>query len=131
MTEQEATPTPAIEAPEPEPQAYCPQCGAGMDAEQRYCTSCGWDAERPEKAPPPVSPRELGPPSNANRTTALLLAIFLGWLGAHRFYVNRPLSGLIWLVTFGFLGIGALYDVIMIATGEFRDSEERRLIHWN
>ena len=47
MTEQEATPTPAIEAPEPEPQAYCPQCGAGMDAEQRYCTSCGWDAERP------------------------------------------------------------------------------------
>lgn len=123
------------EEPEEEAEVYCPQCGAGMQADQRYCTGCGWDAEKPDEAPPterrpPYSPRQLGPPSNANRTTALLLALFVGWLGGHRFYVNRPLSGVVWLITLGFLGIGVLYDLVLIATGEFRDSEERRVLYW-
>jgi|GEM_PF-1942947 len=126
--------TPEV-APDEEAEVYCPRCGAGMQADQRYCTACGWDAEKPDEAPPkhrvpPQSPRQLGPPSNANRLTALLLAFFVGWLGAHRFYVNRPLSGLVWLITLGFLGIGVIYDLVLIATGEFRDGEERRLVYW-
>jgi len=119
-----------------EAEVYCPQCGAGMEADQQYCTGCGWDAEKPDDPSPPPerrlpdSPRQLGPPSNANRMTALLLALFVGWLGAHRFYVNRPLSGLVWFVTLGFFGIGVIYDLVLISTGEFRDAEERRVLYW-
>ena len=39
---------------------------------------------------------------------------FYGLFGLHRFYYNRPVSGLIWLLTFGLLGIGWLVDAFLI-----------------
>lgn len=33
-----------------------------------------------------------------SKTTAVILAIFLGGLGIHRFYLNRPISGVIYLI---------------------------------
>ncbi|MBI1354566.1 MAG: NINE protein [Acidobacteria bacterium] len=107
-----------------------------MSPDQRYCTQCGWDAEHPDRVPPggepgPIfPPRDLGPPSDKNRLTALLLCILLGWLGAHRFYVGRPLSGLLWAISLGLLGVGVIYDSVMIATGEMRDDQDKRLLHW-
>ncbi len=126
-------PAEGTEAPEA-PLVYCSQCGVEMAAGQRFCADCGWDAENPEKPPPgakPSSPRELGPISTQNRLTVLLLCVLLGPFGVHRFYVGRTLSGFVWLVTLGFLGVGVLYDLVLIATGEFRDSLERRVWHWS
>lgn len=113
---------------------YCPQCGDTMDPDQRYCTNCGWDAEAPDDAPPaapPESPRDLGPASNKNRLTALLLCALIGWLGLHRFYIGRPGSGVVWLLTLGFLGVGVIYDAVMLATGELVDGEGKRVLHWH
>jgi len=62
-----------------------------------------------------------------NKTTALLLCIFLGGLGIHRFYVNKIGTGIIWLLTGGVFGIGWLVDIIMIATGSFKDKEGKDL----
>ena len=42
-----------------------------------------------------------------------ILWIF-GFLGAHRFYYGRPISGMIWFFTFGLLGIGWLIDLFLI-----------------
>ena len=39
-----------------------------------------------------------------------LLWIF-GFLGAHRFYFGRPISGTVYLFTFGLLGIGWIVDL--------------------
>ena len=33
-----------------------------------------------------------------SKTTAVILAIFLGGLGIHRFYLNRPISGIVYLI---------------------------------
>ena len=49
------------------------------------------------------------------KTFALLLCIFLGMYGAHRFYEGRIGTGILWLFTFGMFGIGWLVDVIRIA----------------
>ena len=40
-----------------------------------------------------------------------LLLIFLGPLGAHRFYMQKWITGLLYLCTGGFLLIGWLYDL--------------------
>jgi TM2 domain-containing membrane protein YozV len=44
-------------------------------------------------------------------SVAWLLLTFLGAFGIHRFYLGKWVSGLIWLLTAGLLGIGWLYDL--------------------
>ena len=57
------------------------------------------------------------PPRNKNIT--LILCIFLGVLGVHRFYVYAYFTGFLYLITGGFLGIGWLIDTIRIILGKF------------
>ncbi|MEA2071199.1 MAG: TM2 domain-containing protein [Asgard group archaeon] len=46
----------------------------------------------------------------------LLIALFLGGLGIHRFMKGYTISGILWLCTAGLCGIGVIIDVIYIAT---------------
>lgn len=48
-----------------------------------------------------------------------------GCAGLYRFYLGRPLSGLLWFFTFGLLGIGLLVDLFYIPL--MVESENRRL----
>ena len=54
--------------------------------------------------------------------TTLLLCIFLGGLGVHRFYTGHTAIGVVQLLTAGGCGIWVLVDLIMIITDNFRDS---------
>lgn len=63
--------------------------------------------------------------SDKSWLAALLLSIFLGALGVHRFFVGKIGTGILQLVTFGGLGIWALIDIIMIATKQFKDKDGR------
>lgn len=60
--------------------------------------------------------------SDRSKIVALLLCIFLGTLGIHYFYVGRVGMGILYLLTFGLLGIGWIVDIIRIALGSFRDN---------
>jgi len=39
-----------------------------------------------------------------------ILLTFAGYLGLHRFYMRKWISGLLYLITVGLLGIGIVYD---------------------
>ena len=56
-----------------------------------------------------------------SKTIGYLLWIF-GFTGAHRFYYGKQITGLIWLFTFGLLGVGWLIDVLLIPSMD-RDAD--------
>ena len=53
----------------------------------------------------------------------LLLSIFLGSLGIHRFYAGKIGTGILQLITLGGCGVWTLIDIIMIVTGNFKDKD--------
>lgn len=75
---------------------------------------------QPQPSVPAYSPK--------NKLAALLLAIFGGYLGIHRFYVGKVGTGLLWFFTGGMFCIGWLVDIILIAVGSFTDSLGRPLL---
>ena len=64
-------------------------------------------------------------PSDKDFVITLLICVFLGGLGVHRFFVDKMGTGALMLVTFGGLGIWWIIDIILIVTGSFEDSEGR------
>ncbi len=68
--------------------------------------------------------------SPKSRMVALLLCVFLGWLGAHRFYVKKTGTGILMLLTFGGLTFWVIADIILIACGSFRDKDGKRVFRW-
>lgn len=46
-----------------------------------------------------------------NYSLAWVLLIFLGFFGVHRMYMGKWISGILYLFTFGLLGLGVLYDL--------------------
>ncbi|MFA9379592.1 MAG: TM2 domain-containing protein [Acetanaerobacterium sp.] len=63
-----------------------------------------------------------------SKTTTLILAILLGSLGIDRFYTGKVGTGLLKLFTGGGLGIWWLVDIIMIATGSYKDKDGNDLV---
>jgi TM2 domain-containing membrane protein YozV len=58
---------------------------------------------------------------------ALLLSIFLGYLGIDRFYLGYTGMGILKLITGGGLGIWWLIDIIRIAVNSLPDADGRPL----
>ncbi len=63
---------------------FCSRCGAQIDIQAEICPKCG------------VMVSQLK--SIKSRTTAILLALFLGGLGAHKFYLGQTGWGVAYLI---------------------------------
>lgn len=63
-------------------------------------------------APPPPPPQV----TVALKSTgiAYLLLVFLGVFGAHRFYIGKIGTGVLYLFTLGFVGIGVIIDLFTL-----------------
>lgn len=57
---------------------------------------------------------------------AWLLLVFLGVLGVHRFYMGKWVSGVLYLLTLGFLYVGVVYDFLTLNEQVSEWNERRR-----
>ena len=97
----------------------------------------GPDQKTPEFEVPSVEPVNVSSttstsPQSRLATLLLCLVPFCGVpvFGLQRFYAGKVGTGFLWLVTFGFIYIGQLVDLVRIALGQFRDSDDRLILAW-
>ena len=121
---------------------YCRNCGKEIDDKAAVCIHCGVATKDPEPQIQQPVINVVNNNTNTNRNyngggiayihkkkwVAFFLCLLLGELGVHRFYVGKVGTGLIWLFTLGFFGIGWLVDLIMILLGGFRDKAGQPLV---
>jgi len=63
---------------------YCYACGGIIDLRAELCPKCGV--------------RQHGKTSNKSRMAAALITFFFGGIGMHKFYLNRPGQGILYLL---------------------------------
>jgi len=65
--------------------------------------------------------------SSKSKVVALILCLFLGLFGIHRFYVGKVGTGILMLFTAGGYGVLWIVDLILLATSNFKDKQGLRL----
>ncbi len=104
---------------------FCEFCGNKIHVDAVMCPKCGKQLEelktsKSEANPQIIINNQVGTTTNAKATKecdkwiAFLLCVFLGFLGAHKFYEGRIGLGILYLFTAGIFGIGILVDFIVI-----------------
>jgi hypothetical protein len=101
---------------------YCPNCYAQVAEGAEICSNCGFGLTRGRGR---ALEREA---DDKEWLITLLLCIFVGSLGAHRFYTGHFGIGVVQLLTLGLCGIWTIIDLISILTGNYRDAWGRPLL---
>jgi len=93
---------------------FCKDCGKEVKEKAVVCLNCGV-AVGNTSIVDSNQPKEW--------LVTLLLCLFLGGIGVHRFYTGHTAIGIVQLLTLGGCGIWTLIDFILIIAGNFKDSE--------
>ena len=109
---------------------YCKFCGSVIDIECVVCPKCGKQIEELRMATPQAHQTTTQPQIVINNTAnaggyipigrqidkwvALLLCLFGGFFGAHKFYEGKIGMGILYIFTGGLFGIGAVIDFFII-----------------
>jgi predicted RNA-binding Zn-ribbon protein involved in translation (DUF1610 family) len=99
----------------------------GLD--EKFCESCGQAIKKEAEICPKCGVRQKSSLQNGKEwLVTLLLCVFLGGFGVHRFYTGHTGIGVAQLLTFGGCGIWTLVDFILIATGSYKDAQGNPLV---
>lgn len=105
---------------------FCKHCGEQIPSDAVICVKCGCQVETVAQEQPSVVINNTNTNANVNNNTntggakainkwvAFCLCLFLGPLGAHKFYEGKIGMGILYLCTAGLCGIGWLIDIFSI-----------------
>lgn len=106
---------------------YCQHCGGLIDEQCVVCPKCGVQVAQLKAEQPTIVINNSNTNTNINRNTiggyygrpknkmvALILCIFLGVLGVHKFYEGKIGMGILYMVTCGLFCIGWVIDIFAI-----------------
>ena len=107
-----------------EGKSYCANCGQPIMDGAAVCLSCGYST-LPETASLPKTAENA-----KSKLAAGLLALFIGNLGIHNFYLGYTGKGIaqILLSWTGISGIWAFIEMILIFTGKIKDADGNELM---
>lgn len=106
---------------------FCKFCGEQIDADAVICIKCGKQVEE-LKTTQTEAPNIVINNTNTNvnknvngfagkpknKWVALILCIFFGCIGVHKFYEGKVGMGILYLLTLGICGIGVIVDIIVL-----------------
>ncbi|MCR5041287.1 MAG: TM2 domain-containing protein [Clostridia bacterium] len=107
-------------------EAFCANCGKPLSPGAAVCMGCGFAANY-GAAKAAKNDSDSWCPPDKDKTTAILLAFFLGGFGVHNFYLGESKKGVLRLLTcwFGLGGILALIDFIKMLIGSYEVDYEK------
>ena len=108
-----------------ENQKFCKHCGEIIDKDCIICPKCGKQVEELKAEQPNIVINNANTNTNTNvnnnvggrmknKWVSFLLCLFLGYVGAHKFYEGKVGMGILYIFTVGLFGIGWLVDLIVI-----------------
>ena len=109
----------------------CVACGVPPKAGNKYCSNCKAPTDPNAKICMKCGVALFNDADGKDWLTTLLLCVFLGGLGIHRFYTGHTGIGVAQLLTGGGCGIWAIIDLIKIATDNFTDADGNKLVKRN
>jgi len=123
-------------APPQQEKAFCSKCGKDINKDAVVCPACGVPTSnyqlQQQQTPAPINVTVSNVNTNANvntntnmmgmagfgrpknKWTAILLCIFLGYFGGHKFYEGKVMMGIIYIFTVGLFMIGVIIDFFVL-----------------
>ena len=105
---------------------FCKHCGQQIDKDCVVCLVCGKQVEDFKSSQQPVVINNTNANTNSvdvkmenrgtekNKWVAFVLCLFLGLVGAHKFYEGKILVGVVYIFTAGLFFVGWIIDLIAI-----------------
>lgn len=99
---------------------FCKECGEKIAKKAVVCPKCGCQVENTTSAAPQIvienqnqnvqSQNAVPVGKEKNKWVALLLLLFFGAVGGHKFYEGKVGMGVLYIFTLGLLGVGVIVD---------------------
>lgn len=106
---------------------FCQHCGGKIPIKAVVCTLCGCQVENIASNQNRTQPNIItntntnsnvnnnnGGRNAKNKWVSVLLCLFLGQFGAHKFYQDKVGMGVLYLFTWGLLGFGVIIDFFVL-----------------
>src|SRR5512136_2797513 len=110
---------------------FCSRCGTELSEGAAFCSRCGAMAAPAtgQVVPAIGQPQIAEDVSPKSRLAVTLLAAFLGWVGAHRFYMGKIGTAVIMLL----LGVAPIIcgvGMITVVVGSDPEAESPPMLFW-